>query len=102
MAKSKNVGGSPNPRTSVSVIYAAILYFGDVAALSSESEVQEWCDGILAVIKDGISTDYLGAFVAPTTAHLVVCCRTLNAARVIRDDWAIVVAEAKKLKDSRN
>jgi len=100
--KAKNPGGNPNPRATVSAIYAAILYFGDVASLSSESEVREWQDGVLAVIKEGIPTDYLGAFVAPTTAHLVVCCRTIQSARAIRDDWAIVVAEAKKLKDSRN
>jgi hypothetical protein len=100
--KAKNPGGNPNPRTTVSAIFAAILYFGDIAALSSEAEVKEWCDNILSVIKEGIPTDYLGAFVAPTTAHLVVCCRTINGARVVRDDWAIVVAEAKKLKDRQN
>jgi hypothetical protein len=100
--KPKNVGGNPNPRATVSAIYAAILYFGDTVALSSEEEVREWQDGILRVIKEGIPTDYLGAFVAPTTAHLVVCCRTIQGARAIRDDWAVVVAEAKKLKDARN
>jgi len=100
--KAKNPGGNPNPRTTVSKIYAAILYFGDIASLSTAEEIQAWQDGILAVIKAGLPTDYVGAFVAPMTAHLVVCCRTLQGARAIRDDWAIIVAAVKELRDRQN
>lgn len=100
--KAKNPGGNPNPRATVSKIYAAILFYGDVASLSTEEDVKAWQDGILHVIREGIPTDYVGAFVAPTTAHLVVCCRTLQGARAIRDDWAVIVAAVKELRDRQN